>query len=103
MDFEFDIEEKEKEFMEHNPYITLDDDTEITYSDLKDKGNKPYITIYFETPVNNGFKSMDIIYPNGIPEHIKGYTNSEIEKLLYHYNKIGKLVFEYAKEDVQNA
>lgn len=42
---------------------------------------------------------MDIVYPNGIPEHVKGYTKAEIDKLLYHYNKIGKLVYEYAKED----
>lgn len=82
--------------MEHNPYIILEDGTEITYSDIKKKDGDQYITIYFE---NGNHKSMDIVYPNGIPEHVKGYTKTEIDKLLYHYNKIGKLVYEYAKED----
>ncbi len=47
--------------MEHHPYITLNDDTEITYSDIKtdERGNE-YITVYFETPVPNGFHSMYI-------------------------------------------
>ena len=47
--------------MEHHPYITLSDDTEITYSDIKtdERGNE-YITIYFETPVQSGFHSMYI-------------------------------------------
>lgn len=103
MDLYLDIEEKEKTFMEHNPYISLEDDTEITYSDIKEKDGNQYITIYFETPMIGGFKSMDIVYPNGIPEHVKGYTKTEIDKLLYHYNKIGKLVYEYAKEDAGNA
>lgn len=82
--------------MEHNPYILLEDDTEITYSDIKEKEGNQYVIIYFE---NENHKSMDIVYPNGIPEHVKGYTKAEIDKLLYHYNKIGKLVYEYAKED----
>lgn len=86
--------------MEHNPYITLNDDTEITYSDIKkNERNEEYVTIYFETPVETGFHSMDIKYPGGTPEHVNGYHAEEIDTLLHHYHKIGKLAFQFAKED----
>ena len=101
MDFELEFDDERNIEMEHDPYISLTDDTEITYSDLKTKENgQEYITIYFETPTENrGFCSMDIDYPNGVPSHIVGYTADEIMKLLNHYKKIGKLAFEDAKEE----
>lgn len=99
MDLEFD-DEKNIE-MEHNPYISLTDNPEITYSDLKTKENgQEYITIYFETPTeDHGFCSMDLDYPNGIPSHIIEYNKEELSKLLIHYNKIGEFVFEKAKRN----
>ena len=37
--------------MEHNPFVALNDNTEITYSDIKrTKQGQEYITLYFETP-----------------------------------------------------
>lgn len=90
--------------MEHNPYISLSDKTEITYSDLKFKKNgEEYITVYFETPtLDRGFCSMDIEYPHGFPSYIVGYTAHEINSLLDHYNKVAKLAFNDAKEDFPN-
>lgn len=89
--------------MEHHPYITLNDHTEITYSDIKrDINKREYVTIYFETPVETGFHSMDIQYPDGKPEHVIGYTKEEMDTLMYHYRKIGKLAFQFAKEEKIN-
>lgn len=84
--------------MEHYPFIALNDDTAITFSDVKDNGNGEYVTIYFETPVEGGFNSMQVNFPFGIPEKIVGYTNKEISCLMEHYRKIAKLSFEFAKE-----
>ena len=36
--------------MEHNPYITLNADTEIIYSDIKNDKGYDYVTIHSETP-----------------------------------------------------
>jgi len=84
--------------MEHNPFITMSDETEITRSDLKlDNTGKEYITIYFETPTEKGFSSMEINYPNGIPTNIIGYSENEVSQLLFHYNKIAELAFDEAK------
>ena len=82
MEIDLDIDERE-ENMEHNPYISLEDDTEITYSDLQVKPNgEEYITIYFETPTEErGFCSMDVEYPGGAPANVKGYTKEEIDRL----------------------
>lgn len=69
--------------MEHHPYMTLEDETEITISDLKtDNNGEDYITVYFETPTEDGFSSMDIRYPCGKVEHIVGYTETEVKKYL---------------------
>ena len=84
--------------MEHNPLVELNDDTTITFSDIKDDGNGEYITIYFETPVEDGFNSMQVNYPQGVPEKIVGYTGNEVSDLMEHYQKIAKIAFEFAKE-----
>lgn len=40
--------------------MTLEDETEITVSDLKtDNNGEDYITVYFETPTEDGFSSMN--------------------------------------------
>ena len=84
--------------MEHNPLVELKDDTTITFSDIKDDGNGEYITIYFETPVEDGFNSMQVNYPQGVPEKIVGYTGNEVSDLMEHYQKIAKIAFEFAKD-----
>ena len=100
MDLELEVEERE--IMEHNPFLTLEDDTVITYSDLKIKENgEEYITLYFETPdEKKGFCSMKIDSPNGTPQDIAGYSEKQVNKLLYHYYKAGKIAFISAKENV---
>lgn len=88
--------------MEHNPYITLNDETEITYSDLKrNKAGEEYITIYFETPYTKGFKSMHIDYPGDVVKDIIGYSETEVEAMLYHYNKVKELTLQFAKEEAE--
>ena len=87
--------------MEHNPYIDLNDGTAITYSDVKiDTNGKEYIVIYFETPTEDGFSSMRVCYPEGIPCNVKGYSEKEVQSLMEHYKKISSLAFEFAKEGV---
>lgn len=86
--------------MEHNPFLSLDGETEITYSDLKTKENgDEYITIYFETAYENGFKSMDYEYPGGSPEHVIGYTQTEMDALMKLCERCADIAFESAKED----
>lgn len=87
--------------MEHNPYITLNDMTEITYSDIKTDGNgQEFVTIYFETPSEDrGFCDASIDYPGGVFYKVHGYSDDKLKELERHYKKIGALAFEFAKED----
>ena len=86
--------------LEHNPFVQFSsDDTTITYSDVKtDEKQREYITIYFETPSEYGFSSMNIRYPNGTPTHVVGYSEEELNRIMYYYHKLGKVAFEFAKE-----
>ena len=89
--------------MERNPFVELSDDTTITYSDLKTKNNgDKYVTLYFETPSEkHGFYSMDIDYPGGMPRNVIGYSSEDIERLLYHYNKLGDLALDEAVKEAK--
>lgn len=86
--------------MEHNPYITLNDETEITYSDIKiDNKGREYVTVYFETPTDNGFSSMDINTNDDILRHVQGYNVKEMNIMLDHYRRIKNLCIKFAAED----
>ena len=45
---------------------------------------------------------MDIEYPDGHPEHIKGYSQAEIDGLMKHYHKAADIAFESAKDSEVN-
>lgn len=89
--------------MEHNPFISLSDETEITYSDIKFCEKGEYITLYFETPNAkevSGFNSAQFDYPFGPMTNIVGYTSGEIDELMKHIKKSGQVAYEFAKEDM---
>jgi len=58
------------------PFLTLNDDTEITHSEMKDDGS---VKVYIETPdMNGGFNSAVCWLPGYIWENISGYSESEM-------------------------
>lgn len=59
------------------PYMTLDDNTEITYSELKPNGK---ICVYVETPnKNGGFNNAICLLPENKWSDIKGYSDREMD------------------------
>lgn len=59
------------------PYMTLDDNTEITYSELKPNGK---ICVYVETPnKNGGFNNATCLLPENKWSDIKGYSDREMD------------------------
>lgn len=85
--------------MEHHPYITFNDETELTYSDIHVTDGHEYINVYFETPAGNDFNHMNIVYPGGVITSAKGYTMKEIEELFQHFNIAAPIAFDFAKEE----
>ena len=58
------------------PFLTLNDDTEITHSEMKDDGS---VKVYIETPdQTGGFHSAVCWLPGYIWENISGYSESEM-------------------------
>ena len=61
------------------PYMTLDDDTEIVHSEMKEDGT---VKVYIETPDDKGgFHNATCILPNYKWENIEGYSEREIDIL----------------------
>lgn len=58
------------------PFMTLNDDTEITHSDMKPDGT---VKVYIETPdMKDGFHNATCYLPTYTWENINGYSDTEI-------------------------
>ena len=58
------------------PYLTLNDNTEITHSEMKEDGS---VKVYIETPdETGGFRSAVFWLPSYTWEDVKGYTDAEM-------------------------
>ena len=71
------IQSFEKIIENKYPYMTLNDKTEITFSDIRKKGRKNTMTVYFERPVRDGFVSAECSVPDYTWD-VKGLTADEI-------------------------
>ena len=78
------------------PYLTLNDDTEITHSELHNDGR---VKVYIETPDEKaGFHNAVCWLPKYEWEDINGYSDQEIaffEELLQNN---AHLIIEFAKD-----
>ncbi len=57
-------------------YMTLADDTEVTFSETKSDGT---VGVWIETPIDGGFKSAHCTLPNLEWDSIRGYDNEELK------------------------
>ncbi len=59
------------------PFLTLNDDTEITHSEMKEDGR---VKVYIETPdLKDGFHNAVCWLPGYEWENINGYSESEMD------------------------
>ena len=59
------------------PYLTLNDNTEVTHSEMKDNGN---VKVYIETPdKEDGFHNAICWLPEYKWENVNGYTEAEMD------------------------
>lgn len=92
--------------MEHKPLMSMSDGLEVTYSDLKDDGEKKFITLYFEKPNNNrsGFDSAEVRYPGTMSfDNVKGFDKNTLNDLRTHAKKLAPLAYEFSLEDAKYA
>lgn len=72
------------------PFMTLKDDTEITYSEMQANGE---VKVYIETPDKKDcFHSMVCYFPDYRVEEVVGYSEEEVEKCLDFIRKATHLI-----------
>ena len=77
------------------PYITLNDDTEITHLEVKPDGR---VKVYIETPdEKDGFHSAVCWLPDYTWQDIHGYSESEMASLQRLVRNNAHLILEYAR------
>ena len=78
------------------PFLTLNDDTEITHSEMLPDGR---VKVYIETPdEKDGFHSAVCWLPDYKWEKINGYSPAEIDFYRTLVRNNGHLMLEYSKE-----
>ncbi|MBQ7560991.1 MAG: hypothetical protein IJS99_04020 [Synergistaceae bacterium] len=77
------------------PYMTLNDDTEITHSEMKEDGR---VKVYIETPdVKDGFHSVICWLPGYEWEDVNGYSDSEMKYFKQLIRKNAHNIIEFSQ------
>ncbi|MCD7715246.1 MAG: hypothetical protein LUI39_02185 [Lachnospiraceae bacterium] len=78
------------------PYMTLNDDTEITHSEMKPDGR---VKVYIETPdLKDGFHNAVCWLPEYQWENINGYSESEMHYFKRLIKENVHLIIEFSRE-----
>lgn len=78
------------------PFLTLDDDTEITHSEMHPDGS---VKVYIETPdEKDGFHDATCFLPAHRWENIHGYTEEEMEQFKRIIRDNAHLILEFSQK-----
>ena len=78
------------------PYMTLNDETEITHSEMTEDG---HVKVYIETPdENDGFHNATCWLPEYRWENIFGYSEEELEYFKKLVRNNAHLIIEFSQE-----
>ena len=78
------------------PFMTLNDDTEITHSEMLSDGK---VKVYIETPdLKDGFHNAICYLPDYKWENIFGYSNAEIDYFKHLIQNNAHLIMEFSQE-----
>lgn len=83
------------------PFMTLNDDTEITHSEMKIDGT---VKVYIETPNDTGgFHHATCWLPEYKWQDIKGYSNLEIAYFKNYIASVSHIIMELSRTGGFNA
>lgn len=78
------------------PFLTLDDETEITHSEMKSDGS---VKVYIETPdEKDGFHNAVCWLPAYKWDAVNGYTDQQMENIKRIVRNNAHLIMEFSKE-----
>ena len=76
------------------PFMTLNDNTEITHSNMLPNGS---VKVYVESPAGREFHSAVCWVPGYRWEEVKGYTLAEMEYYDELIRSVGHLILEFSQ------
>lgn len=77
------------------PFMTLNDDTEITHSEMKPDGK---VKVYIETPDDfGGFHNATCWLPDYIWEDVKGYSDTEVKYFNEFVHSVAHTIIELSQ------
>ena len=78
------------------PFMTLNDDTEITHSEMHEDGR---VKVYIETPdENDGFHNAVCWLPDYTWEQINGYSESQMQYFRELVRNNAHLILEFSQD-----
>ena len=78
------------------PFMTLEDNTEITHTEMLADGR---VKVYVETPdAKDCFHSLVCWLPSYQIEDVRGYSDKEVEKYVEFIQKAAYLIMEFTQE-----
>ncbi len=78
------------------PYVTFNDDTEITHSEMLPDGR---VKVYIETPdLKDGFHNATCYLPEYQWEDVNGYSDAEMNYFQEFLRNNAHLMIEFSKE-----
>lgn len=78
------------------PFMTLNDETEITHSEMKPDGK---VKVYIETPdLKDGFHNATCYLPDYLWENIFGYSEMEMDYFKQLIRDNAHLIIEFSQE-----
>ena len=78
------------------PFLTLDDDTEITHSEMRPDGT---VKVYIEKPDEKDcFHHATCYLPGYIWSDIYGFSHDEMERYLEIVRSVAHLILEFSQE-----
>ena len=80
------------------PLMTLNDNTEIAFSDMIRDNNKKQVKVYVEQPVYGGFHNAWCRLPDYEWSEINGFTDAEIKEYTELIESMAHLIFRFAEQ-----
>lgn len=86
------------------PFMTLDDGTEIVYSDTMNIDGEDKVRIEFErwNADRDAFDSMECLLPNGKMTKVIGFTKEEADYYQEKMIALQDMILECSREDTEN-
>ena len=79
------------------PFMTLNDGTEITHTDIMLIDGKETVKVYIEQPVDGGFNSCECVLPGYKWTNIEGFSDAKMDYLKEFISSIAHVIIRLAR------